>query len=203
MDTEKNWENIVNEAIGLEPIEIKIKKLSENAVIPKYAIDGDVGMDLTAIDVEYDEEKDMYIYHTGISIESPKHYGVLIFPRSSNRNTDAYICNHVPVIDTAVYRGEIMICFKNRDSLDQIALKEEMDELLTSLQVYRDQSNAVDEAYKAYYKAKEDPMKYAPYKVGDRICQMVVIPYPNVLFKETDELSKTERGEKGFGSTGK
>ena len=203
MDTEKNWENIVNEAIGLEPIEIKIKKLSENAVIPKYAIDGDVGMDLTAINVEYDEEKDMYIYHTGISIESPKHYGVLIFPRSSNRNTDAYICNHVPVIDTAVYRGEIMICFKNRDSLDQIALKEEMDELLTSLQVYRDPSNAVDEAYKAYYKAKEDPMKYAPYKVGDRICQMVVIPYPNVLFKETDELSKTERGEKGFGSTGK
>ncbi len=203
MDTEKNWENIVNEAIGLEPIEIKIKKLSENAVIPKYAIDGDVGMDLTAIDVEYDEEKDMYIYHTGISIESPKHYGVLIFPRSSNRNTDAYICNHVPVIDTAVYRGEIMICFKNRDSLNQIALKEEMDELLTSLQVYRDPSDAVEEAYKAYYKAKEDPMKYAPYKVGDRICQMVVIPYPNVLFKETDELSKTERGEKGFGSTGK
>ena len=203
MDTEKNWENIVNEAIGLEPIEIKIKKLSENAVIPKYAIDGDVGMDLTAIDVEYDEEKDMYIYHTGISIESPKHYGVLIFPRSSNRDTDAYICNHVPVIDTAVYRGEIMICFKNRDSLDQIALKEEMDELLTSLQVYRDPSNAVDEAYKAYYKAKEDPMKYAPYKVGDRICQMVVIPYPNVLFKEVGELSETERGEKGFGSTGK
>lgn len=203
MDTEKNWENIVNEAIGLEPIEIKIKKLSENAVIPKYAIDGDVGMDLTAIDVEYDEEKDMYIYHTGISIESPKHYGVLIFPRSSNRNTDAYICNHVPVIDTAVYRGEIMICFKNRDSLNQIALKEEMDEFLTSLQVYRDPSDAVEEAYKAYDKAKEDPMKYAPYKVGDRICQMVVIPYPNVLFKETDELSKTERGEKGFGSTGK
>lgn len=203
MDTEKNWENIVNEAIGLEPIEIKIKKLSENAVIPKYAIDGDVGMDLTAIDVEYDEEKDMYIYHTGISIESPKHYGVLIFPRSSNRNTDAYICNHVPVIDTAVYRGEIMICFKNRDSLNQIALKSEMDELLTSLQVYRDPSNAVDEAYKAYYKAKEDPMKYAPYEVGDRICQMVLIPYPNVLFKEADELSKTKRGEKGFGSTGK
>lgn len=203
MNIEKNWENIVNEAIGLEPIEIKIKKLSENAVIPKYAIDGDVGMDLTAIDVEYDEEKDMYIYHTGISIESPKHYGVLIFPRSSNRNTDAYICNHVPVIDTAVYRGEIMICFKNRDSLNQIALKEEMDELLTSLQLYRDPSDAVEEAYKAYDKAKEDPMKYAPYKVGDRICQMVVIPYPNVLFKETDELSKTERGEKGFGSTGK
>ena len=203
MDKEKNWKYMVNEAIGLEPMEIKIKKMSENAVIPKYAIDGDVGMDLTAIDVEYDEEKDMYIYHTGISIESPKHYGVLIFPRSSNRNTDAYICNHVPVIDTAVYRGEIMICFKNRDSLNQIALKEEMDELLTSLQVYKNPSDAVDEAYKAYYKAKEDPMKYAPYEIGDRICQMVLMRYPNVLFKDAAELSKTKRGEKGFGSTGK
>ena len=203
MDTEKIWDNMVNEAIGLEPIEIKIKKLSKNAVIPKYAIDGDVGMDLTAIDVEYDEEKDMYIYHTGISIESPKHYGVLIFPRSSNRKTDAYICNHVPVIDTAVYRGEIMICFKNRDSLRQIALNAEMDALLLSLKEHKDPSDAVDKAYMAYDKETEDPMKYAPYKVGDRICQMVLIPYPNVLFKEVDELSKTERGENGFGSTGK
>ena len=203
MDTEKSWKYMVNEAIGLEPMEIKIKKMSENAVIPKYAIDGDVGMDLTTIDVEYDEEKDMYIYHTGISIESPKHYGVLIFPRSSNRKTDAYICNHVPVIDTAVYRGEIMICFKNRDSLRQIALNAEMDALLLSLKEHKDPSDAVDKAYMAYDKETEDPMKYAPYEVGDRICQMVLIPYPNVLFKEADELSKTERGENGFGSTGK
>ena len=49
MDKEKNWKYMVNEAIGLEPMEIKIKKMSENAVIPKYAIDGDVGMDLTAV----------------------------------------------------------------------------------------------------------------------------------------------------------
>ena len=203
MATEKTWKYMVNEAIGLEPMEIKIKKLSENAVIPKYAIDGDVGMDLTALDVESDEETDMYLYHTGISIESPNHYGVLIFPRSSNRKTDAYICNHVPVIDTAVYRGEIMICFKNRDSLKQIGLKAEMDELLNSLQVYKDQSDVVHKAYMAYDEATKNPMKYAPYEVGDRICQMVLIPYPNVLFKEVGELSETERGEKGFGSTGK
>lgn len=38
---------------------------------------------------------------------------------------------------------------------------------------------------------------------GDRIAQLIVIPYLNVNFNEVDELSNTERGEDGFGSTGR
>jgi dUTP pyrophosphatase len=41
------------------------------------------------------------------------------------------------------------------------------------------------------------------YKVGDRVCQIMIIPYPPIEFKEVDELTNTERGEGGFGSTGK
>ena len=41
------------------------------------------------------------------------------------------------------------------------------------------------------------------YKIGDRICQIMVIPHPVVEFEEVEELSNTERGEGGFGSTGK
>ena len=37
---------------------------------------------------------------------------------------------------------------------------------------------------------------------GERIAQMVVIPYLSVSFEEVDELSGTERGAGGFGSTG-
>ncbi len=37
---------------------------------------------------------------------------------------------------------------------------------------------------------------------GDRIAQLVILPYLAVDFKEVDELSNTERGEGGFGSTG-
>ena len=48
-------------------IDVKFKKLSENAVVPKRAKPGDMCMDLTAIDVEYDEKKDAYIYHTGLA----------------------------------------------------------------------------------------------------------------------------------------
>ena len=40
------------------------------------------------------------------------------------------------------------------------------------------------------------------YKVGDRIGQIMIMPYPEVTFFEAEELSATERGEGGFGSTG-
>ena len=113
----------IKNAVGLAPLNIKFTKLDPRAVIPTYAHNGDVGMDLTAIDVEYDEKNDMYIYHTGLGFESDFHYGQLLFPRSSNRKTDAYLCNHVGIADSAIYRGEIMLCFKNRDSIDiQITL---------------------------------------------------------------------------------
>jgi dUTP pyrophosphatase len=39
--------------------------------------------------------------------------------------------------------------------------------------------------------------------VGDRIAQAIILPYQNVCFNVVDELSETERGQKGFGSSGK
>jgi dUTP pyrophosphatase len=41
------------------------------------------------------------------------------------------------------------------------------------------------------------------YDVGDRIGQLIIMPYPQVEFEEVEDLSSTERGEGGFGSTGK
>jgi dUTP pyrophosphatase len=40
------------------------------------------------------------------------------------------------------------------------------------------------------------------YKVGDRIAQLIIVPYPKIEFNEVTELSSTERGTGGFGSTG-
>ena len=47
----------------------------------------------------------------------------------------------------------------------------------------------------------KNPMLFAPYKLGDKIGQMVVLPYPDVKLREYAELSDTERGGGGFGST--
>ena len=44
--------------------------------------------------------------------------------------------------------------------------------------------------------------KFSKYEVGDRVGQLIVIPFPPVEFEEVEELSSTERGEGGFGSTG-
>ena len=143
-------------------MDVKIKKLCDTAVVPKYAKDGDAGLDLTATSYEFYRNNDNHVYGTGLAIEIPKGYVGLIFPRSSNRKTDAYLTNHVGVIDSGC-RGEIMITFKNRDLYN----------------------------------------KEVPYQVGDRIAQLIIIPYPSINLVEVDELSDTERGEGGHGSTGK
>jgi dUTP pyrophosphatase len=40
------------------------------------------------------------------------------------------------------------------------------------------------------------------YEVGERIGQIIIMPYPEIEFEEAWELSKTERGRGGFGSSG-
>ena len=41
------------------------------------------------------------------------------------------------------------------------------------------------------------------YNIGDKIAQLIILPYPSIELVEAEELSDTERGEGGFGSTGK
>ena len=42
-----------------------------------------------------------------------------------------------------------------------------------------------------------------PYEIGQRVAQMIIMPYPNIDLVEVDELSESDRGEGGYGSTGK
>lgn len=39
-------------------------------------------------------------------------------------------------------------------------------------------------------------------EAGERIAQLIILPYQNLNFIEVDELQKTDRGKDGFGSTG-
>ena len=38
------------------------------------------------------------------------------------------------------------------------------------------------------------------YKEGDRVCQLVIVPCPEIELQEVQELTETDRGEGGFGS---
>ncbi len=154
-------------------MQVKIKKLKPNAVIPTYAKEGDAGMDLVATEILKDTPEQI-TYGIGIALEIPEGFVGLVFPRSSIRKTGLQLSNSVGVIDSG-YRGELQATF------NKIFGGEGMyDEM----------------------KVKEiQPNEY--YKVGDRIAQIMIIPHPPIEFVESDELSNTERGEGGFGSTGK
>ena len=145
-------------------MELKIKKLRENAKIPFRATEGSAGMDLYAcidepITLEAGEKA---VIPTGIAIALPSsELGAFIFARSGLGIKHGIVpSNCVGVIDSD-YRGEIVVGLYNHS----------------------------DEAYTV--------------NPNDRIAQMAIMPVAAANFIETDELSETERGKSGFGSTGK
>lgn len=158
---------------------VKIKKLKPNAVIPSYAHDSDAGLDLTAVSKTEDEYGNI-VYGTGLAFEIPQGYVGLLFPRSSNAKKDLALSNAVGVLDST-YRGEVTFKFKR-----QLKIVEK--------EICR-------EAYSRIVERDFD--KYASYECGDRIGQLIIIPYPHIEFEEAGELSDTDRNNGGFGSTGK
>jgi dUTP pyrophosphatase len=64
----------------------------------------------------------------------------------------------------------------------------------------------IDSGYRGEIQAtfnKTNGLNSVKYNVGDRICQIMILPYPKISFNVVNELSETERGDGGFGSTGK
>jgi dUTP pyrophosphatase len=143
-------------------MEVRIKKLNPNAVLPKYSKAGDAGMDMVAMTRLWDSDTRTWTYGTGLVVEIPKGYVGLLFPRSSIYKYDVSLCNAVGVLDSG-YRGEVTFKFRQTNN--------------TLLQ--------------------------HKYEVDDRIGQLVILPYPEITFKEVADLTETERGSGGYGSTGR
>ncbi len=64
----------------------------------------------------------------------------------------------------------------------------------------------IDSGYRGELQAtfnKSNGLDSISYKVGERVCQIMIIPHPIIELFEVDELSESARGEGGFGSTGK
>lgn len=171
-------------------LNVNIKKLHPDAVVPAYAKPGDAGMDLTAIDKKYDANGNV-VYTVGLAFEIPEGYVGFLFPRSSNAKKDLILTNSVGVIDSG-YRGDVGLKFKPTACF--------MD--------YEDNKTKEEFEWAADFVGlpQTDPepgdVQIEEYEVGDRIGQIIILPYPKVKFTVVDELSSTERGAGGFGSTG-
>ena len=64
----------------------------------------------------------------------------------------------------------------------------------------------IDSGYRGEIQAtfkKTNGLDSVKYKVGERGAQIIILPYPTIYMTEVPELSDTERGTNGFGSTGK
>lgn len=100
-------------------IEIKIKKLNSEAVIPTVAHEGNAGMDVVAVSKTWLEELCCWEYGLGFSTEIPMGYKGIIVPRSSISKYDLIMCNSPAQIDFD-YRGEWKVRFKDINYISNI-----------------------------------------------------------------------------------
>lgn len=146
-------------------MQINIKKLNNEAIIPTRGSDYAAGYDLYAnclpsgyIIIEPHKTEKI---GTGLSIEIPNGYFGAIVARSGLATKNGLRpANCIGICDSD-YRGEYIVALHNDTDVQQII------------------------------------------NHGDRIAQLIIMSYLNVEFKETITLSATNRGDNGFGSTGK
>lgn len=142
---------------------VKVKRLKENAIIPTKGSKKAAGYDLYACCDEriiinpYKTEK----IGTGLAIRPPEGYFGAVFARSGLATKDGLRpANCVGVCDED-YTGEYIVALHN------------------------------------------DSSSIRAVNPGDRIGQLVFLPYVDIDFCEVNEMDKTDRGDGGFGSTGK
>lgn len=153
---------------------VKIKKLNENAIVPEYQTVGSAGFDFHANlynsdDVDTNETGDKWLnipageqrlIHTGLSFSLPDGYELQIRPRSGIALKKSITITNSPGTLDSSYRGECCIILRNMG----------------------------DECFIV--------------REGDRIAQGVINKVEQASFEVVDCLDETSRGSGGFGSTG-
>ena len=143
-------------------LNVKIKRLSDTAIIPTYGSAKAAGMDLYAClnDKVWIAPHSTVKIGTGLSIQPPAGYFGAIFARSGLATKKGLRpANCVGVCDED-YTGEYIVAIHN-----------------------------------------DSPEGKYLYN-GDRLAQLVFLPYEQANLIEVDALDETDRGSMGFGSTG-
>lgn len=148
-------------------IDLKIKKVSDDAVLPTKAYQYDAGIDLYSCEDKTIKAGDLSLINTGIAMEIPAGYVGLIWDRSSVGSKGVH--RFAGVIDSG-YRGEIKVCMHNSSH------------------------------GRGWW-----PYDHTKYKIksGDKIAQIIIHKIPEITLTEVDELSESNRGKLGFGSSDK
>ena len=139
---------------------IKVKKLSENASLPRYIHKGDAGMDLaSAQDVNLLPGQTRVVM-TDLAFELPEGMELQVRSRSGMAaKHNVFVLNAPGTVDSG-FRGNVGVILTNLGS------------------------------------------RIFEIKIGDRVAQAVFSKYEHVRVYEYEEISNSERGTGGFGSSG-
>lgn len=169
-------------------IPVKIKKLHPDAVVPTYATPGSAGFDLYAVEDVIIVPGETKKVPLGLAFQIPEGYVMYVCMRSGIAlKTKLRQSNGIGVIDSD-YRGEVCVIV---DNISQIKYASQPRIIAPVLAGDRDFNIVMPYGYKA-----------AEIRKGDRIAQGVIAQVPQAVFEVVEELSETERGSGGFGSTG-
>ena len=171
------------EGVTKRIIQMPVERCHPDAKIPAYANAGDAAVDLYAVEEVILNPGEQKIIPTGLKVEIPYGYALLIQPRSGlSAKTKLRICNTPGLIDSG-YRGEIgVICENTANRIEDIAYErtDSGDLVVTSI------------------------LHGAPITIGkgERFAQMRLVEVPTAAYYEVEKVSETARGAKGFGSSG-
>lgn len=165
----------------MKTMQLNIKKLHKNAIIPEIATIGAACVDVVATEIVYKPGDNTATVKLGFATAIPEGYKACLSPRSSFTKTTWMMQNSPAQIDSD-YRGEWMLRFRGIPcSIVKHTTYGSPNKVIDNLCIY-------------------SPF---PYQVGDRVAQMWLEKIVDFEFKVVEELDNTSRGEGGFGSTGK
>ena len=171
-------------------MDIKFMKLSANAIVPTYGRIGDAGLDLYAAEDIRIQAGETKVVPTDIAIQLQQGYEAQVRPRSGISLNGAKGCFHVSKVLTFSPIPE-----------EDMLLKEIKEECSPYLRV---QLGTIDSNYRGNIGIitynQENYEVLIP--KGTKLAQLVVAPVMRADLIEVDKLEESERGEKGFGSSG-
>ncbi len=142
-------------------MKIKIKRLSEFSIIPKYMTPGSSGMDLYSVEDVDIRPGQTSVVDVGLSFELPVGVEMQIRSRSGMAAKHAVVVANSPGTVDSDFRGPVKVILVNNGAYTFKVLK------------------------------------------GDRVAQCVIATYEVADLVEYEDLSETDRGSGGLGSTGK
>ncbi|HEY6029859.1 MAG TPA: dUTP diphosphatase [Gaiellaceae bacterium] len=104
-------------------IELKIKKLREDAVVPARAYDGDAGLDLSACERVELGPGERATVPTGLAVAIPEGYAGFVQPRSGLAARHGISIVNTPGLVDSGYRGELKVILLNTDAAERFVVE--------------------------------------------------------------------------------